>query len=71
MSKKVIQLLDGKPIAIYGSIGSAARKNNLKYKRLQDALHGRKESLGGYTWRFATPEEIELYGHFHVKKCIQ
>lgn len=70
--KKVIQLLKGKPIAIYSSIGCAARAIKIRYKRMQDALHGRRSRTGikGYKWRFATEEEIAKYGEFDEKKDI-
>ncbi len=67
---KVIQLLDGKPIAIYNSIGCAARAMNIAYNRMQDVLHGRRSGTRGYKWRFATEEEIKQYGPFHVVKRL-
>ena len=71
MGKKVIQLLDDEPIAIYNSIGCAARAVKVKYSIMQDILHGRRSSgTRGYKWRFATEEEEQQYGHFHVKKTI-
>ena len=67
---KVIQLLDGKPIAIYESIGCAARTINVAYNRMQDVLHGRRSGTKGYKWRFATEEEIKQYGIFNIVKYI-
>ena len=67
---KVIQLLDGKPIAIYESIGCAARTMNVAYNRMQDVLHGRRSGTKGYKWRFATEEEIKQYGIFNIVKYI-
>ena len=67
---KVIQLLNGKPVAIYNSIGCAARAVHVAYNRMQDVLHGRRSGTKGYKWRFATEEEIKQYGVFDVVKYI-
>ena len=67
---KVIQLLNEEPIAIYESIGCAARTMNVAYNRMQDALHGRRSGTKGYKWRFATEEEIKQYGIFNIVKYI-
>ena len=67
---KVMKLLNGEPIAIYNSIGCAARAARVQYNRMQDVLHGRRTGTRGYTWRFATEEEIKKYGDFHVVKYL-
>ena len=67
---KVIQLFNDKPFAIYGSIGSAARKTGIKYNYIQDAIHGRRGGCRGFKFRFATDEEEKQYGNFHVVRYL-
>lgn len=63
-SKPVIQIPYDKktPIHVYNSAYAAARLTGLSYSHIQDACHGRRCGAGKAKWRYATAEEIELYG---------
>lgn len=63
-SKPVIQIPHDKtiPTRIYNSAYAAARLTGLSYSHIQDACHGRRCGVGKAKWRYATIEEIELYG---------
>jgi hypothetical protein len=63
-NKPVIQIPHDKkiPIHVYSSAHAAARLTGLNYSHIQDACHGRRCGVGKAKWRYATIEEIELYG---------
>lgn len=45
---------EGNILAEYCSIRDAARKNDVSYGSINHCLAGRRNTCGGYTWRYAT-----------------
>lgn len=51
-TRRVEQVKDGKVVATFASLTEAAAKTGANLNHICDACRGRKQSAGGYKWRY-------------------
>ena len=52
LSKKVIQIRDGKIVAEFGGMSEAERKTGINHRNISACCQGKREYAGGYQWKY-------------------
>jgi hypothetical protein len=51
LSKPVVQLFEGKFVAVYRSAREASQKTEINYKSIRKCCRGERKTAGGYEWK--------------------